>query len=302
MMEEDLICTVCHVVPEDRVFQCVHGHILCQKCDDRLTSCPICRESTATCIRSLAAERSIAVLPVTCPDCKKTMPHSELRAHTLVRTNNEYRSCTGELKMMRHTNGVIETFEHGARASMTMPNGDLWRFDGDKLTYEHSGRRTVGEYEGGVLTRKVIDDEVSYYKDGKLDYVEFGRGVEHYDAEARMRRIEFSCGDTEHFDEGGKLTSARRANGDVEYFGDMDKLKWRQCANGDVQVFDDMGCMAYIETKTETTTYQHGRVVQKKFPDGVVFHYDNEVLVRQVFSDGSVAYPETRKRARYAGE
>ena len=43
-IQDELECVVCLDVPQDApVYQCDHGHILCNSCHEKLTECPVCK-------------------------------------------------------------------------------------------------------------------------------------------------------------------------------------------------------------------------------------------------------------------
>ena len=85
-----LCCGVCLAFPEAEVLQCYSGHILCKACYDRVChsekpTCPTCRETLDVVkpIRNMLAERSIAMLPVKCPNegCDVKLVRGTLQAH-----------------------------------------------------------------------------------------------------------------------------------------------------------------------------------------------------------------------------
>ncbi len=64
----NLECPVCKAIPitGSQVFQCQNGHIICSKCQPKLSTCPVCRVGMATKIRNSVAEKIIADLPKPC--------------------------------------------------------------------------------------------------------------------------------------------------------------------------------------------------------------------------------------------
>merc|ERR1711915_168319 len=61
-IEESLQCPVCYCVPSGQVFQCQHGHVICNGCRSRLHFCPVCRVRMQVPIRNLALEKLAKLL------------------------------------------------------------------------------------------------------------------------------------------------------------------------------------------------------------------------------------------------
>lgn len=85
-----LCCSVCLSFPEAEVLQCCAGHIVCGGCYERVCheekpSCPSCREALDLFkpIRNMLAERSIAMLPIRCPndECGRMLTRGGLPTH-----------------------------------------------------------------------------------------------------------------------------------------------------------------------------------------------------------------------------
>ena len=125
-MGEIYQCTVCHNVPRRKVIQCPSGgHIMCERCSGRLSTCPVCREplehDITKRIRNLAVEQSIEALnlDVSCGNdgCSFTGPKRDLVEHNKCQhIPCNYRGCqfTGsknELKWHRHWLKVREEEE-----------------------------------------------------------------------------------------------------------------------------------------------------------------------------------------------
>nr|CAD7419454.1 unnamed protein product [Timema poppensis] len=60
-----LDCPVCFCCMGPPIFQCLQGHSICQKCKDRVSSCPTCRD-TSVVIRNRMAERLSTSVELPC--------------------------------------------------------------------------------------------------------------------------------------------------------------------------------------------------------------------------------------------
>lgn len=99
---EVLCCVVCLDLPNNSIYQCSNGHLMCVSClnhllaDSRIkdedATCPQCRceISRTQCIRNLAVEKAVSELPAACGFCLKQMPRSTL-------ANHEKNICTDRL-------------------------------------------------------------------------------------------------------------------------------------------------------------------------------------------------------------
>ena len=87
-IQEELECVVCLDIPSSApVFQCDHGHILCNSCHVKLVECPICKIKLGN-TRCLAVEKILAKYPKSCEfhnyGCNIKLQKSDLDAHTEV--------------------------------------------------------------------------------------------------------------------------------------------------------------------------------------------------------------------------
>jgi hypothetical protein len=122
-------CQICLDAPDGVIFQCLEGHLLCAKCNDRLTSrkCPTCRdELPAKLPRNRLAENCISEQMTSCEHCKESMARQDLRNHlpcqryenrrksTMYNNRTEYfTGLQGDetLRKITWTNGMTQYFE-----------------------------------------------------------------------------------------------------------------------------------------------------------------------------------------------
>ncbi|QQP38358.1 E3 ubiquitin-protein ligase [Caligus rogercresseyi] len=65
-LQSRLECPVCfNTIIAPPIFQCVAGHMLCSPCNEKLSSCPICRQRLTN-MRLLFAEQMLETLPRKC--------------------------------------------------------------------------------------------------------------------------------------------------------------------------------------------------------------------------------------------
>lgn len=125
-------CPVCLEVPNARILQCTHGHLLCQGCFIKLSDkrCPTCRItlSTRRPIRSLVAEAAISKLPATCKGCKLECTRGVLRDHV----------C-GHRAFCKDTDKVCHVVYKGGETTMIEHDDHIVYLNGD-------GRRTHAWY------------------------------------------------------------------------------------------------------------------------------------------------------------
>ena len=87
-IEDALECVICLEFPKNTpVFQCENGHVLCNTCHGRVTSCPSCRVRLGR-IRCLAVEKVIAKFGGPCKfssyGCNARLPHELLMSHETI--------------------------------------------------------------------------------------------------------------------------------------------------------------------------------------------------------------------------
>lgn len=77
-----LDCPVCMEPVAPPIFQCNEGHIICEDCKKRVTTCPECRAPLGTC-RARLLERIVEPLLVECPNagCGEWVALGQLRGH-----------------------------------------------------------------------------------------------------------------------------------------------------------------------------------------------------------------------------
>ncbi len=79
-----LECPVCFQIPRAKIFQCVNGHSICDRCSTKVTVCPTCR-SFGVRIRNHLAESLLDDIKFQCSwnqqGCDKIILRSELSAH-----------------------------------------------------------------------------------------------------------------------------------------------------------------------------------------------------------------------------
>ena len=142
-IQDALECVICLDVPKhDPVYQCNHGHILCNSCHAKVTECPVCRVKLGS-TRSLAVEKVLAKCPRPCefnnygcsikltktalekhqegcaykpvqcasPFCEKLVPIAEMIKHI-----DDNCSAHGQLKVEEsHYNTTMEGITEGVK-------------------------------------------------------------------------------------------------------------------------------------------------------------------------------------------
>lgn len=97
--QELIRCPVCFEIPRGSVFQCVHGHIICEACFGRMDVCPCCRErysldnardddggqEVIQRNRALAVEQMLDLMTFECPNkrlgCQAIMKRQDMDHH-----------------------------------------------------------------------------------------------------------------------------------------------------------------------------------------------------------------------------
>ena len=118
--QEILQCPVCLQVPKTSpIYQCLNGHIVCNQCHPKLTTCPVCRNVLGK-IRSIISEKMIKQVRFGCKfateGCPIQLPHADLLDHESKCIFGEYvecpLSCKGEIlalpNMIQHMKQVHE--------------------------------------------------------------------------------------------------------------------------------------------------------------------------------------------------
>ena len=85
-IKDILDCNVCFSVPVTKhIYQCNNGHLLCEDCNKKLTSCPCCRDPLSN-VRSLVAEKLLDMIPTRCKfkeyGCNVILPRTDLQTHS----------------------------------------------------------------------------------------------------------------------------------------------------------------------------------------------------------------------------
>ncbi|XP_072474401.1 E3 ubiquitin-protein ligase siah2-like [Notamacropus eugenii] len=72
-------CPVCFSYVQPPILQCQDGHLLCNPCREKVSSCPTCRGSLTPSIRNLAMEKVASAVPFPCKDTtsSSTVHHME---------------------------------------------------------------------------------------------------------------------------------------------------------------------------------------------------------------------------------
>ena len=84
-IQDAIECVICLDIPKnDPVYQCNHGHLLCNKCHARVTDCPVCKIKLGK-TRSLVVEKVLAKYPRFCQfeeyGCNVKLPKEQLETH-----------------------------------------------------------------------------------------------------------------------------------------------------------------------------------------------------------------------------
>ena len=56
-LKAELECPICLIIPRrGPIYQCVNGHIICKECQEKVDTCPVCRDDMFE-IRNLVVEK-----------------------------------------------------------------------------------------------------------------------------------------------------------------------------------------------------------------------------------------------------
>lgn len=89
-----LCCTVCLDLPKTSCYQCLNGHLMCEKCINRILAdahlqnitarCPSCRcemNDDFPYVRNLAVEKAVSELATSCQFCQEQFPRRDQLSH-----------------------------------------------------------------------------------------------------------------------------------------------------------------------------------------------------------------------------
>lgn len=85
-LPEDFVCPICFELLVGQVFQCVNGHVICEKCVKSVLSCPQCRiEYNGAPIRVRVLENMLDRMSFNCKykkkGCTQMLKRADLFTH-----------------------------------------------------------------------------------------------------------------------------------------------------------------------------------------------------------------------------
>ena len=157
-IQDAIECVICLDIPKnDPVYQCNHGHILCNECHARVTDCPICKVKLGR-TRALVVEKVLAKYPRCCKfedyGCNVKLPKEQLQTHENVCVHKTLncpmlfcKTIISQIQLMQH---IYEEHAHYyIKIDKPSWNGDLVKIQ-DAIASEtgYSWHPTLVEFDG----------------------------------------------------------------------------------------------------------------------------------------------------------